>query len=86
MYPDRLKNGTDYILQLEFLIRYQKEQVALAENRTRECRAKLEEASREVKKLEKLEERKREEYFKDYELYLQKENDEIGIQRRQKPI
>lgn len=81
-----MKNGTDYILQLEFLIRHQMEQVALAENRTRECRAKLEEASREVKKLEKLEERKRDEYFKEYELYLQKENDEIGIQRRTTPI
>jgi len=81
-----LKNSIDYIHQLEFLIRYQKEQIVLAKNRTAECRAKLEEASREVKKLEKIEEKKREEYIKEYDLYVQKELDEIGIQQRNNPI
>jgi len=41
-------------------------------------REKLKEASREVKKLERLEEIKRDQYIVEAESFLQKENDEIA--------
>lgn len=76
--PDKLRSSSEYIGQLEFLIEHQKKKVADAESRTAECRGKLEEASREVKKFERLEEMKRGQHLKETELFLQKENDETA--------
>lgn len=76
--PDRLKSDSDYINQLEFLIEHQGNRVAGAADDTSQCREKLKEASREVKKLERLEEIKRDQYIAETESLLQKENDEIA--------
>jgi len=66
------------------LIEHQEKRVSEAANYTAKCREKLEEASREVKKLERLEEIKLEQYILETESFLQKENDEIasGIGRK----
>jgi flagellar export protein FliJ len=76
--PDRLRSESDYINQLDFLIEHQEKRVAGAADRTSKCREKLKEASREVKKLERLEEIKRDQYVVETESFLQKENDEIA--------
>jgi flagellar FliJ protein len=75
---DRLRSSGEYIVQLEFLIEHQRRQVADASNRTAECRGKLEEASKEVRKFERLEEIKREQYTREMETFLQKEIDETA--------
>ena len=76
--PDRLRSDSDYINQLDFLIEHQEKRVAGAADHTSKCREKLIEASREVKKLERLEEIKRDQYIVETESLLQKENDEIA--------
>jgi len=72
--------GIDYLRQLEFLISYQSEQVNLAETNTSELRFKLEQASKELKKFERLEEIQTEEYKRNIDMLYQKETDEIGTQ------
>ncbi len=76
--PDKLRSSSEYIEQLEFLIEHQKKEVTDAESRTADCRGKLEDASKEVKKYERLEEIKRDQYAKEMDLILQKENDETA--------
>jgi flagellar export protein FliJ len=76
--PDRLRSESDYINQLDFLVEHQEHRVAGAADNTSKCREKLKEASREVKKLERLEEIKRDQYIAETESFLQKENDEIA--------
>jgi len=76
--PNRLKSESDYINQLDFLIDHQENRVTGAADNTSKCREKLKEASREVKKLERLEEIKRDQYIVETESLLQKENDEIA--------
>jgi len=73
-------HGIDYIRQLEFLVSYQSERVTLASGRTAEFRHKLDIASKELKKFERLEEIQTDEYLKRMELLSQKETDEIGTQ------
>ena len=76
--PDRLRSESDYINQLDFLIEHQGNRVAGVADHTSKCREELKEASREVKKLERLEEIKRDQYIAETESLLQKENDEIA--------
>lgn len=76
--PERLRSNTDYIHQLDFLTVHQEKRVHQAADRVSGCREKLEKASKEVKKLERLQEIKREQFNKETESLLQKENDETA--------
>lgn len=80
VYPSRLKASVDYITQLEFLISHQKAKVAECARFSEDCRRELENASKEVKKFERLEDIRREQYMHEMELLLQKDNDEVASQ------
>ena len=78
IFPSRLQHVDDYMNQLEFLIKHQEGRVIKAANLTDKRLEELKETSKEEKKFDRLEEIKREDYNKELESYLQKENDEIA--------
>ncbi len=74
----RLRSDSDYIRQLDFLIEHQETRLAQTRSYTAKCRKELEDASKEVRKLERLEEIRRDQYGADMNSLIQKENDEIA--------
>jgi flagellar export protein FliJ len=76
--PSDLQRSHEYIKQIDFLIRHQTGRVAAACSETEKCREKLEIATREEKKFERLEEIKKSEYDREMNLILQKETDEVA--------
>ena len=79
--PAEMASWDLYILRLEHEARQLAEQAAQAELVVEEKRALYMEASRELKAMEKLREKRKEEYHKEMEKYEMKEIDEITAAR-----
>ena len=84
--PDDLRRTHEYMGQLGFLISHQTKVVERQSQETGKRRKELEESSKEVKKYERLEEIRKDQYNHELNLALQKDTDEVAIRmKREKP-